>query len=127
MGLPRACTPSSRPPPFAPRPTGPRLASWPTPATWFAADIPGTLYGIFHINDLPNKPATQVKDSDRLYPGDGILPLEQLLKDLWKVGFRGPLSLEMFSDAEWKKSAAEVAKRGIEKIRVVIAKSGTEA
>ena len=50
-----------------------------------------------------------------------------MLKDLWKVGFRGPLSLEMFSDAEWKKSAAEVAKRGIEKMRAVIAKSGTEA
>jgi sugar phosphate isomerase/epimerase len=72
-------------------------------------------------------PAAEVKDSDRLYPGDGDLPLAQMLKDLWKVGFRGPLSLEMFSDAEWKKSAAEVAKRGIEKMRAVIAKSGTEA
>jgi 2-keto-myo-inositol isomerase len=90
------------------------------------AYIPGTLYGIFHINDLPQKPAAQVKDSDRLYPGDGVLPLVQLLKDLWKVGFRGPLSLEMFSDAEWKKPAAEVAKTGIEKIRKVIAASGTE-
>ena len=87
----------------------------------------GALYGIFHINDLPEKPAAQVKDSDRVYPGDGVLPLAQLLKDLWKVGFRGPLSLEMFSENEWKKPAADVAKTGIEKIRKVIAASGTEA
>ena len=87
----------------------------------------GALYGIFHINDLPQKPAAQVKDGDRVYPGDGVLPLAQMFKDLWKVGFRGPLSLEMFSDAEWKKPAAEVAKIGIEKIRKVIAASGTES
>jgi 2-keto-myo-inositol isomerase len=91
------------------------------------AKVKGGLFGIFHINDLPKKQADQVKDSDRLYPGDGVLPLAQMLKDLWKAGFRGPLSLEMFSDAEWKKPAAEVAKRGIEKIRAVIAASGTES
>jgi|WetSurMetagenome_2_1015567.scaffolds.fasta_scaffold189267_1 2-keto-myo-inositol isomerase len=89
------------------------------------AQVRGSLFGIFHINDLPQKPAAQVKDGDRLYPGDGTLPLVQLLKDLWKVGFRGPLSLEMFSDAEWRKPAADVAKAGIEKIRKVIAASGT--
>jgi 2-keto-myo-inositol isomerase len=86
----------------------------------------GAMYGIFHINDLPQKPAAQVQDGDRLYPGDGALPLVQLLKDLWAVGFRGPLSLEMFNQTEWKKPAAEVAKTGIEKIRKVIAASGTE-
>jgi 2-keto-myo-inositol isomerase len=87
----------------------------------------GAMYGIFHINDLPKMAAAQVKDGDRVYPGDGVLPLAQLLKDLWKVGFRGHLSLEIFRDSEWKKPAAEVAKIGIDKIRAVIAASGTEA
>jgi len=85
------------------------------------------LYAILHVNDAPKTPGQfQVADNDRLYPGDGILPLAQLLKDLWKIGFRGPLSLEIFRNEEYRKPAEEVAKTGIEKIRKVIAASGTE-
>jgi 2-keto-myo-inositol isomerase len=88
----------------------------------------GALYGMFHINDLPKSPGqSQVNDGDRLYPGDGILPLAQIFKDLWKVGFRGPLSLEIFRQEEYRKPAADVAKTGMEKIRKVIAASGTES
>jgi sugar phosphate isomerase/epimerase len=88
----------------------------------------GALYGMFHINDLPKSPGPdKVTDADRVYPGDGILPLAQMFKDLWKVGYRGPLSLEMFRQDEWKKPAADVAKTGMEKIRKVIAASGTES
>lgn len=93
-----------------------------------AALTSGAAYAVWHINDVPAQPAAaQLQDSDRLYPGDGILPLAQLLKDLWKVGFRGPLSIEIFSREEWKKPLADVAKTGIEKMRAVIAKSGVGA
>jgi len=88
----------------------------------------GSIYALWHVNDVPNQPEPfKLQDSDRVYPGDGILPLAQLLKDLWANGFRGPLSLEMFNRAEWKKDPAEVAKTGIEKMRKVIAESGTGA
>ena len=90
--------------------------------------LSGSIFAIWHVNDVPNQPERfKLRDADRIYPGDGILPLAQLLKDLWANGFRGPLSLEMFNAEEWKKDPAEVAKTGIEKMRGVIAKSGTGA
>lgn len=90
--------------------------------------IRGSLIASYHINDVPAQPPwDELKDSHRIYPGDGILPLEQLLKDLWSIGFRGPLSLEMFNRDEWKKDAAEVARVGIDKIRKVIDNSGVGA
>jgi sugar phosphate isomerase/epimerase len=90
--------------------------------------LAGSIYAIWHINDVPKEPpAGQMKDADRIYPGDGVLPLTQFLNDLWANGFRGPLSLETFNREEWKKPAEEVAKVGIEKMRAVIAKSGTGA
>ncbi|MCX5676220.1 MAG: sugar phosphate isomerase/epimerase [Planctomycetota bacterium] len=98
-------------------------------SAWTGAKfLGGCIYAVWHFSDAPKEPPPgQMKDSDRLYPGDGILPLGQLLKDLWANGFRGPLSLEMFSREEWKKPAEEVAKTGIEKMRAVIAASGTGA
>ena len=90
--------------------------------------LAGAAYAVWHINDVPKEcVAGQSKDADRIYPGDGVMPLAQLLKDLWANGFRGPLSLEMFNREEWKKPAQEIARTGIEKMRAVIAKSGTGA
>lgn len=98
-------------------------------SSWTGAKmLCGAAYAIWHVNDVPKEPpAGQLKDADRIYPGDGVLPLAQLLKDLWANGFRGPLSLELFNREEWKKPAEEVAKTGIEKMRAVIARSGIGA
>jgi sugar phosphate isomerase/epimerase len=98
-------------------------------SSWTAAKfLAGPIYAIWHLNDVPKEcVAGQSKDADRIYPGDGVLPLAQLLKDLWANGFRGPLSLELFNREEWKKPADEIARTGIEKMRAVIAKSGTGA
>ncbi|MBE3097375.1 MAG: sugar phosphate isomerase/epimerase [Planctomycetes bacterium] len=98
-------------------------------SAWTGAKfLGGCIHAVWHFSDAPKEPPPgQMKDSDRIYPGDGILPLGQLLKDLWANGFRGPLSLELFNREEWKKPAEEVAKTGIEKMRAVIAASGTGA
>ena len=80
---------------------------------------------VCHFNDVPkDPPQSALKDADRIYPGDGILPLPQFLRDLWKIGFRGPLSLEIFNRAEWKKDPFEVARLGLDKMRRVIVASG---
>jgi len=90
--------------------------------------LAGAIYAVWHVNDVPKEPGPgQLKDADRIYPGDGVLPLAQLLKDLWAGGFRGPLSLEMFNREEWKKPADEIARTGIEKMRAMIAASGAGA
>ena len=78
----------------------------------------------FHFNDAPSEPPrTEQKDADRIYPGDGILPLPQLLADLRGIGFHGPLSLELFNRDHWQQEPVEVAQTGMRKIREVIAQS----
>jgi sugar phosphate isomerase/epimerase len=74
----------------------------------------------FHMNDYPGSISREVlKDSDRIYPGDGEAPLEQILGTLISVGFRGTLSLELFNPDYWKQDAALVIKTGLEKMRAV--------
>ncbi|MBK7979154.1 MAG: sugar phosphate isomerase/epimerase [Ignavibacteriae bacterium] len=83
--------------------------------------INGNLIANFHINDVSDKtPREEQGDKDRIYPGDGILPLVQLIKDLKKINYKGALSLEMFNREHWEKEPYEVAKTGIEKIKRII-------
>ena len=86
----------------------------------------GDFIAVLHWNDAPASPPRQEqRDADRVYPGDGVLPLAQLLGDLRDIGYRGCLSLELFNRTYWKQDPLTVARTGIEKIRAVIAESGT--
>jgi len=81
----------------------------------------GSFIADFHINDVPAEPAREtLRDKNRIYPGDGILPLVQLLKDLKKIGYQGPLSLEIFNEEEYKKDPLLVARTGKDKIMALI-------
>ena len=77
----------------------------------------------FHWNDVPsNPPRNELGDKDRIYPGDGILPLVGVLKDLKKIGYTGPISLETFNRDHWKSDLKEVASTGKEKILALMEK-----
>lgn len=78
--------------------------------------------GDFHWNDVPAEPGQyELRDRDRIMPGDGILPLTQCLKDLLDIGYTGPLSLEIFNEDYWKMDPRETAKIGLEKMRANVA------
>ncbi len=79
---------------------------------------------VFHMNDYPKEPPrATIKDADRVYPGDGIAPLGEILRTLFSNGFRGVLSLELFNPEYWKQDALEVAKRGLEKMKESVRKA----
>ncbi|MCK5862111.1 MAG: sugar phosphate isomerase/epimerase, partial [Candidatus Hydrogenedentes bacterium] len=60
--------------------------------------IQGDLIANFHWNDVPGDvPREEQGDKHRVYPGDGILPLTQVLQDLKKIGYSRTLSLEIFN------------------------------
>ncbi|MDR1102266.1 MAG: sugar phosphate isomerase/epimerase [Tannerella sp.] len=62
----------------------------------------GASLPVFHINDYPGDiPAETVQDSDRVYPGDGICPFDEVIPALYRCGFRGALSLELFNPSYW--------------------------
>lgn len=78
---------------------------------------------VFHLNDYPDTPPrADITDAGRVYPGDGVAPLPQLLRDLWQLGFRGVLSLELFNRDYWKQDALAVARTGLHKMQAVVAK-----
>ena len=65
---------------------------------------------VIHLNDYPAEPPRAViTDASRVYPGDGVAPLKEMLRDLRAQGFRGALSLELFNETYWKQDALEVA------------------
>ena len=45
--------------------------------------LSGAAIRVFHVNDYPESPPrSEIKDSDRVYPGDGVAPLGQVLRTL---------------------------------------------
>jgi len=79
---------------------------------------------VLHMNDYPSDPPREkIDDSYRLYPGDGVAPLTDLLQVLRRTGGRKVLSLELFSRKYWSEDPSEVAKTGLARMKSVVAKS----
>lgn len=79
--------------------------------------------GIFHVNDYPQIERGKIGDADRVYPGDGVAPLVEILKGLHATGYAGYLSVELFNRGYWKLDPHAVARTAREKLQVVIAKA----
>ena len=83
--------------------------------------VPGWEIGICHFNDAPrDKPRETQVDADRVQPGDGCLPLEDLVRSLRAVGYHGPLSLELFHPGLWEQDPEAVAVDGLRRMRGII-------
>ncbi len=79
---------------------------------------------VFHLNDYPAEPPPEkINDSYRVFPGDGVAPLAQILRDLRDHGGLTVLSLELFSRKYWEMDALEVAKAGLAKMKAAVARS----
>ncbi len=76
----------------------------------------------FHMNDYPAQPAREaLKDSDRVWPGDGIAPLRDILKIFVENRAEVWLSVELFNAEYWRRPAAETAHTGLAKMQAVVA------
>jgi sugar phosphate isomerase/epimerase len=80
---------------------------------------------VLHMNDYPADPRRgKITDAHRVYPGDGVAPLRDILHTLRDVGFKGHLSLELFNESYWKQhDALTVAETGLKKMREVVQKA----
>jgi 2-keto-myo-inositol isomerase len=87
--------------------------------------LKGDAIAIFQFNDAPDTPAFKdLKDEHRVYPGDGILPLTSIFKDLKAIGYKGFISLEMYNPNYYKQDLLQVAKTGLRKTLEVLKKAG---
>lgn len=85
------------------------------------AVVNGRAATVIHMNDFPaDPPREKIDDSYRVYPGDGIYPLADILRLLRETGGQRVLSLELFNQAYWKQDALVVAKTGLAKMKRVV-------
>ena len=86
--------------------------------------ISGDAIAIFQFNDAPASPPPghvgQLEDRHRVFPGDGILPLEDCIRDLRDIGFERCISLELYNPTYWERDPLDVAIEGREKTLAVI-------
>jgi 2-keto-myo-inositol isomerase len=85
--------------------------------------LSGAAMHCFHVNDYPAEPPrATIGDADRIFPGDGVAPMDFILGTLHETGFRGALSLELFNRAYWERDVHEVAREGLEKMKAAVAR-----
>ncbi|HEX4412418.1 MAG TPA: sugar phosphate isomerase/epimerase family protein [Lacipirellulaceae bacterium] len=79
---------------------------------------------VMHVNDYPaNPPRAAIKDSDRVYPGDGVAPLKEVFRTLREIGFDGYLSVELFNPTYWQQDPLLVARTALDKLKSLIQQS----
>lgn len=49
-----------------------------------------------HLNDTPEMPRELLDLQSRVVPGDGVAPLDRILRKLVQQGYAGPISVELF-------------------------------
>ena len=82
--------------------------------------VPANKMHCLHMNDYPDMPRDKITDADRVYPGDGVAPMQKILKTLVANGFAGAFSLELFNKEYWKRPPAEVAATGLTKMKAAV-------
>ncbi len=63
----------------------------------------------FHLDDLEDTPKEAIRDSTRLLPGQGIVPLDAICKGLKQIGYDGPCAIELFRPEYWNWDPQELA------------------
>jgi 2-keto-myo-inositol isomerase len=77
-----------------------------------------TAVHVFHMNDYPaTPPRAAIKDSDRVYPGDGVAPLAEMFQTLREIGYEGYFSIELFNSNYWAQDPLTVAQMGLHKMK----------
>ena len=79
------------------------------------------LLPVLHVNDYPSYPyREQLKDPDRVWPGDGNAPWRKIFSDLDAVGADPWLSIELFNPSYWRTFPARTLAQGFERLKAVV-------
>ncbi|EGO63020.1 sugar phosphate isomerase/epimerase family protein [Acetonema longum] len=77
---------------------------------------------IFHIDDAEDLPVGALRDSNRLWPGEGAVDLNAVLGTLKKIGYSEMVSVELFRPEYWDWDIEQTIKVGKEKTESVVGK-----
>jgi len=77
-----------------------------------------------HLSDCPKMPPEQVRDNQRVLPGEGVIPLVEFFQALKKIGYTDGVSPEPLGRIPKDMSAEEGAKLGLDTATAVMRKAG---
>ncbi len=77
-----------------------------------------------HFSDSPNLPPEQIRDNERLLPGQGVINLVGFLHALQKIGYTDAVSVEVFGAGLNKMTPEKAAGLGYETSKAVFVKAG---
>jgi 2-keto-myo-inositol isomerase len=64
---------------------------------------------VVHLNGCEDLPRAQLTDGHRLYPGEGAIPIDGILRAVRGIGYDGTFSVEVFREEYWSLDPATVA------------------
>jgi 2-keto-myo-inositol isomerase len=78
-----------------------------------------TADNLFHVQlcDLADTPRELARDSHRILPGDGDIPLAPLIDHLRRIHYPGCISIELMNPALWQIPALQLADAGMAALR----------
>ncbi len=79
---------------------------------------------VVHLNGCEDLPRPELTDAHRLFPGEGAIPIEEILRPLHAAGFDGTMSIEIFRPEYWERDPREVAREARTKAAQVLAHVG---
>jgi sugar phosphate isomerase/epimerase len=77
-----------------------------------------------HLSDCLKLPADQVRDNQRVLPGEGVIPLVEFFQTLKKIGYEGGVSPEPIGRIPKDMSPEEGARLGLDSGLAVMRKAG---
>jgi sugar phosphate isomerase/epimerase len=77
-----------------------------------------------HVSDARAQPAEEVRDNQRLMPGEGVIDLVTFFRSLMKIGYTDAISPEPIGRVPAEMSPEDGARLGLETTRAVMKRAG---
>ena len=86
-------------------------------------NIPLEILYIVHVNDARiGSVKDSIQEKDRRFPGEGEIPLIEILKELKKIGYYGTYSIELITPYIWEWSASKAIKHAYKTTKNIVNK-----
>lgn len=84
-------------------------------------EIDGNKIFVFHMNDCKNQPLSLIDPlTQRIMPGDGGIPIKNIINKIKATGYDGIASLELFNNDYWEMDPDDVIRIGAEKCKIYL-------
>jgi 2-keto-myo-inositol isomerase len=78
--------------------------------------IPLEKLWLVHVDDAPDLPRETLRDPDRVYPGQGALPLAAYFQVLRDLGYTGPVSVELFNQEYYQQPVETITRNAYQSL-----------